>query len=145
MRIELAGSIVYVNPLTLTFESNQDFDTLAYLAMGFTNFEVIVIGGGGGRGGGIDTANTGTLIRNYGGEGGGGGLCRVEGVLVSLPNLVPVVVGAAGSEGTTDVVMLLLLPMAVMVDNHLLMVIPVWPQEVRAANELKQIRIRLLQ
>lgn len=100
MRIELAGAIQEVKPLTLTFIENQDFDVEAYMDMGFTNFDVICIGGGGGRGGGIDTANTGTLIRNYGGEGGGGGFHRVRGPLSDLPSICPVVVGAGGALGT---------------------------------------------
>lgn len=68
--------------------------------MGYTDFDVICIGGGGGMGGGIDTANTGTQIRSYGGAGGGGGLHRVQGLLSALPAICPIVVGAGGSLGT---------------------------------------------
>lgn len=70
--------------------------------MGYTDFDVICIGGGGGMGGGIDTQNTGTLIRSYGGAGGGGGLHRVRGLLSKLPASVPVVVGLGGALGTED-------------------------------------------
>ena len=66
----------------------QHFDTLKYKDLGYTHFEVICIGGGGGMGGGIDTANTGTLIRSYGGAGGGGGFHRVRGLLSALPDCV---------------------------------------------------------
>ena len=51
-------------------------------------------------GGGIDTANTGTLVRSYGGAGGGGGVHRVLGLLSGLPTSCPVVVGAGGALGT---------------------------------------------
>lgn len=100
MRFELAGSLVRRPPLVLTFLSNASFDTDTYLDLGYTNFEVICIGGGGGMGGGIDTANTGTLIRSYGGAGGGGGLHRVRGLLSVLPASCPIVVGAGGTLGT---------------------------------------------
>lgn len=100
MRIELAGSLIRPDPLVLKYTANQNFDTLSYIVFGYTHFEVICIGAGGGRGGGIDTANIGTLIRNYGGAGGGGGFHRVRGLLSALPNVCPVVVGVGGSLGT---------------------------------------------
>src|SRR4029077_7250437 len=103
MRFELAGSLVHPDPLVIKFNANQSFDTIKYINMGYTNFDVICIGGGGGMGGGIDTANTGTLIRSYGGAGGGGGLHRVQGLLSALPNSCPVVVGAGGALGNDDV------------------------------------------
>jgi len=101
MRLELAGSLVRPEPLVLRFIANQDFDVQNYLDLEYTHFEVICIGAGGGRGGGIDTANSGTLVRNYGGEGGGGGFHRVRGLLSALPALCPVVVGVAGLPGTS--------------------------------------------
>ena len=100
MRLELAGSLIRPDPLVLKYIANQDFDTLYYVGLDYTHFEVICIGGGGGRGGGIDTANTGTLIRSFGGAGGGGGFHRVRGLLSALPNLCPIVVGAGGVLGT---------------------------------------------
>jgi hypothetical protein len=99
MRIELAGSLVHPEPLVLKFNANQDFDVLKYIDLGYTHFEVICIGGAGGMGGGINTANTGTLVRNYGGAGGGGGFHYVYGLLSALPAICPVVVGAGGSLG----------------------------------------------
>jgi len=99
MRLELAGSLVRPDPLIIKFNSNQNFDVQKYIDLGYTHFDVICIGAGGGMGGGIDTANTGTLVRNYGGAGGGGGFHRVRGLLSALPALVPVVVGAGGSLG----------------------------------------------
>jgi hypothetical protein len=99
MRLELAGSLIQAGPLVIPFTENQDFDTLYYVALGYTNFDVICIGGGGGIGGFIDTVNTGTLIKNYGGAGGGGGFHRVQGLLSALPDLCPVVVGEPGSLG----------------------------------------------
>ncbi len=100
MRFELAGSLIRPTPLVVRFDANGTFDTLKYTDMGFTHFEVICIGGGGGMGGGIDTANTGTKIRSFGGAGGGGGFHRVRGLLSVLPNSCPVVVGAGGAVGT---------------------------------------------
>lgn len=100
MRLELSGSLIRPEPLVLKFNIDQDFDTNAYIELGYTNFEVLCIGGGGGMGGGIDTANTGTFIRSYGGEGGGGGFNRVRGRLSALPGTCPVVVGAGGVKGT---------------------------------------------
>ena len=100
MRIELAGGIRHLAPLNISFLASGSFDRNKYIDMGYTNFDVICIGGGGGMGGGIDTANTGTLIRSYGGAGGGGGLHRVQGLLSALPPTVPVVVGSGGILGT---------------------------------------------
>jgi Glycine-rich domain len=99
MRLELAGSLIRPSPLVLRFTTNQDFDTSDYIDLGYTHFDVICIGAGGGMGGGIDTANSGTLIRSYGGAGGGGGFHRVRGLLSALPALCPIVVGAGGSLG----------------------------------------------
>jgi hypothetical protein len=99
MRIELAGSLIVADPLVIVFNEDADFDVVSYMELGYTHFDVICIGAGGGRGGGIDTANTGSLIRNYGGEGGGGGFHRVQGLLSALPTACPVVVGAAGTLG----------------------------------------------
>lgn len=99
MRIELSGSLVIPDPLVIIFSANGTFDTAHYVDLGYTHFDVICIGAGGGRGGGIDTANTGTLVRNYGGAGGGGGFQRAQGLLSALSNMCPVVVGAGGAVG----------------------------------------------
>jgi hypothetical protein len=99
MRIELAGSLIQPEDLVVKIDVNQDFDTLSYIDLGYTHFEVICIGGGGGMGGGIDTANSGTQVRNYGGAGGGGGFHRVRGLLSALPDICAVVVGSGGALG----------------------------------------------
>lgn len=99
MRLELSGSLVIPDQIVFTFVSNQNFQPLQYIDLGYTKFEVICIGGAGGSGGGIDTANTGTLIRSFGGAGGGGGIHRVSGVLSALPASVPIVVGVGGAQG----------------------------------------------
>jgi hypothetical protein len=101
MRLELSGSLLNVDPIVVKFNEDGDFDALAYKDLGYTHFDVICIGAGGGRGGGIDTANTGTSVVNYGGEGGGGGFCRARGLLGALPDTCPVVVGAAGAPGAS--------------------------------------------
>jgi hypothetical protein len=100
MRIELAGSLIHPEPLVIRFDANQTFYPPGYIDLDFTHFEVICIGAGGGMGGGIDTANTGTLIRNHGGGGGGGGFHRVRGLLSALPVACAVVVGIGGALGT---------------------------------------------
>ena len=100
MRLELSGSLIIPDPLVINFHNSQNFDPIEYINKGYTNFDVISIGGGGGMGGGIDTANTGTLARSYGGAGGGGGIHRVVGLLSGLPTSCPVVVGAGGAVGT---------------------------------------------
>lgn len=102
MRFELSGSISRAEPHTENLKAGN-FIPADWIALGYTNFDVICIGGGGGRGGGVDTQNTGTLIRTYGGEGGGGGYHRIQGLLSQLPANVPVVVGAAGAAGTDQV------------------------------------------
>lgn len=100
MRLELAGSLVLPDPLVLRFVVNDDLDILEYTELGYTHFDVICIGGGGGMGGGIDTANTGTLVRNYGGAGGGGGYHRARGLLSALPTECEIIVGTGGELGT---------------------------------------------
>lgn len=102
MRLELAGSLVRPDPLVLKFTGNQNFTPATYIQQGYTHFDVICIGAGGGMGGGIDTANSGTLVRNYGGAGGGGGFHRVRGLLSALPATCPVVVGVGGILGTEN-------------------------------------------
>ena len=103
MRLELAGSLVRPDPLVVRYDFNDTFDTLRYIDLGYTHFEVICIGGGGGRGGGIDTAGTGTLIRSYGGAGGGGGFHQIRGLLSALPDSCSIVVGQGGVPGIEDV------------------------------------------
>lgn len=99
MRFELAGSSLALDGIVLKFESDQTLDLDQYTESGYTHFDVICIGGGGGRGGGIDTENTGTFIKNYGGAGGGGGFHRIKGLLSGLPSSVAIVVGAGGLPG----------------------------------------------
>jgi Glycine-rich domain len=103
MRIELAGSLIRPEPLVIKFIANQNFNVQQYIDLGYTHFDVICIGAGGGKGGGIDTANSGTLVVNYGGAGGGGGFHRVRGLLSALPSSCPVVVGVAGTAGADRV------------------------------------------
>lgn len=99
MRLELAGSLIHPDPLVIRIDANQNFFPDTYMQLDYTHFEVICIGAGAGPGGGIDTANTGTQIRNQGGMGGGGGFHRVRGLLSALPTSCPVVVGIAGAPG----------------------------------------------
>jgi hypothetical protein len=101
MRIELSGSLVVPVPTVIRFDINDTFDTANYINLGYTHFDVICIGAGGGTGGCIDTNNTGTLLRSWGGAGGGGGYQRVRGLLSALPSSCPVVVGVGGNPGTS--------------------------------------------
>lgn len=103
MRLELAGSLVRPNPVVLTLKTGVPFSPAEYISLGYTNFDVICIGAGGGIGGGVNTANTGTLVRNYGGAGGGGGLHRVQGLLSALPAACPIVIGTGGAIGNEHV------------------------------------------
>lgn len=110
MRFALSGGLNKPKPVVVTFNvdngPDQTFDAAAYIALGYTNFDVICIGGGGGSGGGIiNQGGGGTGVRNYGGAGGGGGLHRVQGVLSALPDSVDVVIGFGGPsavETATD-------------------------------------------
>src|SRR3954468_2695321 len=102
MRLELAGSLIHPEPVVLKFTANQALDIQSYRDLGYTHFDVICIGAGGGTGGGVDTLNTGTKVRNRGGAGGGGGFHRVHGLLSALPNSCPIVVGAGGAPGVDD-------------------------------------------
>ena len=102
MRFELSGSLVRPDPLVLTYDDDGTFDTLSFIELGYTHFEVICIGGAGGNGGGIDTNNTGTTVRSFGGAGGGGGFHRIRGLLSALPDSCAVVVGAGGTSGVSQ-------------------------------------------
>lgn len=99
MRLELAGSVIHPAPVVVPLSHGVPFHPQDFINLGYTNFDVICIGAGGGIGGGINTANTGTLVRNYGGAGGGGGFHRVRGLLSALPEVCPVVVGTGGNPG----------------------------------------------
>jgi hypothetical protein len=102
MRLELSGSLIRPDPIVLTYTADDTFDTLSFIDLAYTHFEVICIGGAGGHGGGIDTDNTGTTVRSYGGAGGGGGFHRIRGLLSALPDSCAVVVGAGGSPGVSQ-------------------------------------------
>lgn len=102
MRIELAGTLVRPDPAVVTFNQDGTFSPQQYIDQGYSHFDVICIGAGGGRGGGINDP-AGTTVRNYGGEGGGGGFHRVRGLLSELPASCAVVVGTPGANGTDQV------------------------------------------
>lgn len=103
----LAGSGVDTSssvPITLLMEDGEVFNPEDYISLGYTNFEVWCIGASGGQGGsrGGSATGSGTHIAGQGGAGGGGGLHRVSGLLLDLPDEVPVVVGQAGANGAND-------------------------------------------
>lgn len=101
------GSESDLPPTTLTFTDNADFSTEQYIGLGFTHFEVWAVGAAGGRGGGIQIFDPTDRsydsvylpVSSYGGEGGGGGLHRISGLLEDLPSTVPVIVGKRGLNG----------------------------------------------
>jgi Glycine-rich domain len=108
MRLELAGTLVTRDPVVVSFqvsntgETSFSFDATEFRVLGYTKFDVICIGAGGGMGGSYDSENTGSLLKSFGGAGGGGGIHRVQGILSELPPVVPVVVGAGGLAGHDD-------------------------------------------
>jgi len=103
MRLELAGSFTQPPPLAVKLLNGVPFIPQQYIDQGYTDYDVICIGAGGGSGGGIDTGNTGTTVRNFGGAGGGGGAHRAKGLLGGLPPSVDVVVGVRGAAGVNHV------------------------------------------
>ena len=103
MRLELSGTFTKPPPLSIKLLDGVPFIPQQYIDQGYTDYDVICIGAGGGAGGGIDTVNTGTTVRAFGGAGGGGGLHRVRGLLDGLPVSVPVVVGVRGVPGADHV------------------------------------------
>lgn len=84
-------------PLALLLEDGDVFTAEDYISLGYTNFEVFCIGAAGGRGGTFYSMRTDPTYS--GGAGGGGGLHRVTGLLVDLPDTVAVDVGQPGSNG----------------------------------------------
>ena len=103
MRIEFAGTTEIVSPAILTYELDGGFDPAPYIALGYTDFDVICIGGGGGDGGnyfGQDFNTPGQYLRSYGGKGGGGGFHRIQGLLAALGAGVAINIGGLGAPGT---------------------------------------------
>lgn len=94
------GSDSDLTPVVLTFAEDAVFLAQTYRDLGFTHFETWCVGGAGGQGGSIPDANSAIRRISYGGEGGGGGLHVVSGLLVDLPDEVAVVVGKGGASGT---------------------------------------------
>lgn len=104
MRIELAGSVSYLEPLIVNITSNDaHLFPASYGVSGYTHLEVICIGAGGGPGGGIDTEDTGTQIRSYGGAGGGGGFHRFKDLISEFPFDCPSIIGVGGAMGDNHI------------------------------------------
>lgn len=105
------GSDSNLPPTILTFTDSADLQISLYSDLGYTHFEAWCIGAAGGAGGGVQTGDITDQTYafdmipsiSYGGEGGGGGLYKIGGLLADLPPLVPIVVGhegVAGQDGT---------------------------------------------
>lgn len=97
MRISLAGPIVRRDPIVLIFDTPGSFSFDKTLYSGYTHYDAIAIGAGGGKG--ADLVSGG--IKGFGGEGGGGGFHRRQGLLEILDNTITIVVGAHGAPGST--------------------------------------------
>jgi hypothetical protein len=102
MRLELGGSLASLIPIILRYTENGAFVKASYVTAGYTNVDVMVIGAGGGRGGNADGTEPehSYHIKNFGGQGGGGGYRRFQGVLEVLPSSVDIVIGGPGADGT---------------------------------------------
>lgn len=105
MRAALGGFGGPLPPMVLQLANGVPFLKAAYVALGYTNYEVLCIGAAGGMGGGIQppVGTGGSYIQTKGGGGGGGGLHRVKGLLAALPVSCAVVVGTAGADGANSV------------------------------------------
>lgn len=99
MRAKFSGISNFNFPVLLSLLDGSVFEPNAYIADGFTKFDVICIGGGGGQGSSYYTGTGATLKVAGGGGPGGGGLHRVSGLLATLPSAVPITVGAQGADG----------------------------------------------
>lgn len=102
MRIVLSGTLTSLEPKIFVFTSDTDFDISSYKAAGYTDFDGIAIGAGGGKGGGcegVDTEDEDRHVKNYGGQGGGGGFHRIKGLLSGLPDSCSIVIGQPGIDG----------------------------------------------
>lgn len=104
MRMKLAG---FGGPIFMYLTDGVPFVKAAYVALGYTNFDVICIGAAGGFGGGLNAgiedphlSYTYDHLRTYGGAGGGGGYYRKRGYLNDLPNSCAVVVGVPGTDSS---------------------------------------------
>lgn len=69
-----------------------------WMNLGFTNYDVFIVGGGGGQSGYAYPSAGATL---YPGGGGGGASKRIQGLLKDLPVSVDVVVGPYGANSNT--------------------------------------------
>ena len=90
-------------PITLTFNSADEFDKNVWTSFGYEIFTVMVVGAAGGRGsfawyilGGGWYAPP--MIFTYGGGGGGGGMHIVSGLLADLDDISEIIVGEAGAH-----------------------------------------------
>jgi len=90
-------------PITLTFNSADEFDKNVWTSFGYEIFTVMVVGAAGGRGsfawymlGGGWYAPPN--IFTYGGAGGGGGMHIVSGLLADLDDISEISVGQAGAD-----------------------------------------------
>ena len=75
------------------------FDRTAFIAAGYTNYELMVVGAAGGRAGDARGDAPTNINRVFGAGGGGGGSIKASGLLTSLSSITTLVVGSTGSIG----------------------------------------------
>ncbi|HMS83612.1 MAG TPA: hypothetical protein PKD12_08180 [Nitrospira sp.] len=97
MRLTLEGTTPVLDPIVLNLPTGN-FAKAEFVALGYTDFDVICIGAAGGVGGGIYSPGASPQNAIQGGSPGGGGIHRVQGLLSALGALTPVVIGAAGVD-----------------------------------------------
>lgn len=105
VRCELAGSSGSLVPIILQL-TEASFIKAGYVALGYTEYDVICIGAAGGRGANVAIVHGWTIEYDawpdyyfFGAAGGGGGMHRVQGNLSELPDVCPVEIGVPGLPG----------------------------------------------
>lgn len=91
-----------LQPLVFTPPHGAQFLKAPYVDAGYTHCEIWCVGAAGGRGGDwreLSGSLNPQFMTSYGGSGGGGGLHRVLSLLSLLPDICPVIIGQAGSNG----------------------------------------------
>ena len=100
MRLDKSQVSDSVTPRYLT-PGSYSFDRSLLSMAGYTKFDVMIVGASGGKCG-TAWGNTSQTIDMKRCGGGGGGALRIQGNLVDLAAVTPIVVGAAGADAAAD-------------------------------------------